>query len=355
MWVMESFMEITKEQLKAVRDQLLAKGVHAGLIDPVIDASGAWQVHLSWKDAWAMDAVAMKEFLLESLKPIHMLQQASLDFVNLTGFNDHGPIHITNVTNKTLDILKSLKFEEEILKIAVMAATTHDLGNIINRKGHSMFSCGLIRMTFTDLPDNQQAADVLQAVLFHDEGALGRNTKLEEWVPAALALVIADKTDISYLRVTSSSNKRDALVDAHISLNWLVDESKTFMSMGTYVWQIYFNPGASNVPSYMDQLMKNEQRKWVPEVWQELYRQRHMEYLLPFYATLQDTYLHRVEMTVKAVFVLFPEVNVFRFEVIDEERLMTISRLFTRQDVEKQFDRLKRMVYKNLEQTTVHH
>lgn len=337
----------TTDQFMQLRAYWLEHGVPSEIVNPVITEVGEWNVHLDWQAFWDLPIEELRSALLKALEPVYRLQQAALDLTFETGFNDHGPIHIQQVTDKTWELLRSLHQPVDEQKIGIMAAATHDIGNIVNRKNHSHYSCSLLQIIFKDFPMSEIGERIMKAVNFHDEGSLATVGDLGEWSAAALALVIADKTDVSFKRVSSASNMKEALADIHISLNWLVDMSKTKNEGDTFVWEIYFNPRATNVPEYLDHLLKNSERKWVPDVWQELYRTHNMEYVLAFYAMLLSTYLDRIEMTVEAVFALFADMHTFRLDVVDEERSTTISRVFTREKLQQQLQQIKRMVHKH--------
>ncbi|MCK4532582.1 HD domain-containing protein [bacterium] len=133
------------------------------------------------------------------------------------GYTEHGYRHANLVSNIAYNILKHLNFEEDVCNLGAIAGYLHDIGNVINRKGHEQ-SGALIAMQV--LPDvglnNEEVAIVISAVGNHEEST---GEPINE---VAAALILADKSDVHRTRV---HNPSVLAFDIHDRVNYAAEKS----------------------------------------------------------------------------------------------------------------------------------
>lgn len=133
------------------------------------------------------------------------------------GFTEHGHRHAGIVATIARSILTSLGHEERTAELAAIAGYLHDIGCVVNRRGH--VEAGAL-ISFSILSDLQmepvEIAEVVGAVGNHEEpDGLPIN-------PVAAAVIIADKSDVHYSRV---QNTRREDYDIHDRVNGSVKKS----------------------------------------------------------------------------------------------------------------------------------
>ncbi|AWB26992.1 HD domain-containing protein [Halococcoides cellulosivorans] len=120
------------------------------------------------------------------------LEAQNVNPVTRKGYNDHGPTHISIVRNRALclyDLLKDADVafngardqglsEADEAVIVALAATLHDIGHVVHRDGHALYSIPLaadvLDRVLADLPFYDVAesvrikGEVLHAILGHD-------------------------------------------------------------------------------------------------------------------------------------------------------------------------------------------
>lgn len=133
------------------------------------------------------------------------------------GYTDHGYRHVSLVSMLSREILLKLGFSEETAELAGIAGYMHDIGNVINRQGHSL-SGALIAMGILDRLDigMKEKAIICAAIGNHDEG-IGHPVN-----EVAAALILADKSHVHRNRVRNSGDKT---FDIHDRVNYAVEYS----------------------------------------------------------------------------------------------------------------------------------
>ena len=138
------------------------------------------------------------------------------------GYTEHSFAHVTKVSKLASDILEVLGFGERKAELARIAGYLHDIGNLVNRVGHSE-SGAIIAFRLLDklgMPA-EDIATVVTAIGNHDEGT---------GVPVndvAAALILADKADVRRSRVR---NHDFATFDIHDRVNYSVEQSELVIS-----------------------------------------------------------------------------------------------------------------------------
>lgn len=298
-----------------------------------------------------LDAFLARRFAL-----IFELQEIVLDNETSVGFNRHGREHLHSVTRNILGLLPFADLPPDEYrrteKEALIAGYMHDAGNIIARKYHSLYSIYLLTRLFTDA--DRDAATlasfmrVLEAVLFHEVDFGLHFSPISALHPATLSLIVADKMDVSFRRVSIKSNVPEAISDVHILVNLLTADSQIIRRKRKLIWEIRFSPKANQEQSALfPELLKRAQRVWVPKDWQKLYRQDNIEYIFIFNATFLRLYFPRLSLAIRALFALGGAIERFEMIVNDDERGVSLKRVFTRADYAEKIDLIGRNLFKN--------
>ena len=133
------------------------------------------------------------------------------------GYTEHGHRHAGIVATIARSILSSLGHAERAAELAAIAGYLHDIGCVINRRGHveagALISMGIL----SDLGmEPLEIAEIVGAVGNHEEpDGVPIN-------PVAAAVIIADKSDVHYSRVQNTSPKD---YDIHDRVNGSVKKS----------------------------------------------------------------------------------------------------------------------------------
>jgi hypothetical protein len=289
------------------------------------------------------------------------LQQIVLDSGMPTGFNRHDRQHVRMVSHRVLELLRwangrapNRRAESE----ALIAGYLHDIGNLIARKEHGLYGIYLLTQLFIEIDrDDETLASfmgVLEAALFHEVDLGSRFSSLSELRPATLSLIIADKSDVSFRRVSAKSNVPEALQDAHTLVNLLTADSRIKCQKKNLQWEIHFSPKLhSDETEQMLALLKRAERVWVPDEWQKLYRRDNIEYVFVFHATFLRLYFSRLAFAIRAIFALNPAVKTFRLVIHDDERGVSLHRVFTRDDYQAKIALIGNNLFKNIESPIV--
>lgn len=133
------------------------------------------------------------------------------------GFTDHGPIHVSLVSNLSREILIRLGYEDRCAELAAIAGYIHDIGNVISRSGHSQ-SGALMAVEILNRMgmDPAEISIIAAAIGNHDEG-YGHPVN-----EVAAALILADKSHVHRNRVR---NTDVATFDIHDRVNYAVEHS----------------------------------------------------------------------------------------------------------------------------------
>lgn len=139
------------------------------------------------------------------------------DHLGVLGYTNHGKLHVTLVADLCYDILEQLGSPERERELAAIAGYLHDIGNVINRRGHSQ-SGALLAMTIMRRigMDPAEIAVVAGAIGNHDEGNGQPISRV------AAALILADKSHVHRSRVR---NRDISTFDIHDRVNYAVNES----------------------------------------------------------------------------------------------------------------------------------
>ena len=354
--------EETRHQLRWLNtNQLLTKfleqlNVHSKTIGKLLDEDSRLNISINFMDLMKESPEDIEKILVFRFSDIFDLQEVVLDSEYLTGFNRHGLAHLQTVARRMLRLLKETDCgndkRSKTEKEAVIMGYMHDIGNLISRKYHSLLGAYILTQIFTDYHTNDDLFSsflrILEGVVFHEIEFGSRLISLRNVQPSVLSLIIADKTDVSFHRVSKKSNVSYATKDSHILVNLLTGDSYIGCQNGVFNWTIRFSPEAEmNQFDDFSDLLKRAERVWVPDTWQKAYRQDNIEYVFLFNATFLKIYFSRLVFAVRAVFSLCP-VNSFALQIIDEERGIKLIREFKKDDFRKKLGYIASNLFKNM-------
>ena len=338
-------------------------GVSHRSIAHVLDDESKLVLQVSFPTLLEYSPAELDSYLAQHLESIFKLQEIVLDSETLTGFNRHGREHLHAVTRRMLTLLQCANHQgapnPRAEKEAIVAGYLHDVGNLLSRKEHGIYGIYLLTQLLTDADRAPETLDsflrVLEAVLFHEVEFGSRMARLAELTPVTLSLIVADKTDVSFRRVSEKSNVPEALRDAHMLVNLLAGDSRLKFRKKSWEWQIHFSPKiAQDETAQFSALLKRAERIWVPAEWQKLYRQENIEYVFIFQATFLRVYFSRLAFAIRAIFALQPTLPSFRLVIHDDERGVSLSREFSRQDHEAKIALIANNLFKNIGDASTH-
>lgn len=247
------------------------------------------------------------------------------------GFNDHTDRHTLWVTQTAVELLtragKSYKngggwYESKSEVLVTLVGMVHDLGNLIDRREHSMYSAWLLTRLFGNTESHlEEWRAVLYAILFHEEPMLhDLQVDLSGGIPLQWAVVAADKMHVGRDRIGNRSYEsgivNNALEeDVHILINAMVVRSAWVMGAAAYEWYLDFE--MEQLEEKFGSFTKGNGQLWVPKGIHDQtkqgksYREIYAELFLQLYES-------RIRMAATSVFLLFPHVELFRVKLVDK-------------------------------------
>lgn len=138
--------------------------------------------------------------------------QKGNDHLGEMGYTDHGFLHINLVSRLGREILHDLGYGGRLPELAGIAGYMHDIGNVVNRNGHSqsgaLMAIEILRRIGMDVAE---ISIISSAIGNHDEG-YGHPVN-----EVAAALILADKSHVHRNRVR---NRDVATFDIHDRVNY---------------------------------------------------------------------------------------------------------------------------------------
>ena len=155
----------------------------------------------------------------EEVKELIIGAQQQLDAL---GYTEHSTRHITIVSNRAGEILKTLGYDDKKVELAKIAGYLHDIGNCINRVDHAhsgaILAYDILKRMGMPIADCVQ---VLMAIGNHDENTGNSVSDI------SAALILADKSDVHRSRVR---NQNLANFDIHDKVNYAVTKADLSIS-----------------------------------------------------------------------------------------------------------------------------
>ena len=135
------------------------------------------------------------------------------------GYTEHSFAHCTKVAKVAGDLLEKLGYDAHEVELARIAGFMHDIGNVVNRIDHAQ-SGAMMAFRILDkmgMPP-EDVATVITAIGNHDEQTAAAVN--------AVALIIADKTDVRRSRVR---NRSTINFDIHDRVNYAAEKSDVIL------------------------------------------------------------------------------------------------------------------------------
>ena len=248
------------------------------------------------------------------------------------GFNDHTDRHTLWVSQTGVELLQRAgahyggtgRYDERTEVLMTLVGMTHDLGNLLSRKEHSQFSVWMLTRLFKNLDGlSPEWKAVSYAILFHEEPVLVENNiSLADGTPLQWALVAADKMHVGRdrlgVRSFESGIKHHALEsDVHILVNALIVRSSWTLGVGEFIWHLDFS--VDQLEEKFSAFSKGNSRLWLPRSFQDKLLGEGVRYRDTFATLFTALYKDRLEMAAKSVFLLFPYLQRFKVELVDND------------------------------------
>lgn len=133
------------------------------------------------------------------------------------GYTEHSMRHISIVSSRAGNILKTLGYDEHRVELAKIAGYLHDIGNGVNRVDHAHSGAILAYNILKDMGmDVKDRTEIMSAIGNHDEST---GTAVSD---ISAALILADKSDVHRDRVV---NQNMVTFDIHDRVNYAVTEA----------------------------------------------------------------------------------------------------------------------------------
>lgn len=151
----------------------------------------------------------------EEVEELIIAAQKQLDVL---GYTEHAHRHLTIVSQRAAEILRTLGYDEERIRLAEIAGYLHDIGNAVNRVDHAHSGAILADRILKDMgmPIHERT-EIMMAIGNHDEGS---GTAVSD---ISAAIILADKSDAHRSRVSKTNM---SLFDKHDRVNYAVTDAK---------------------------------------------------------------------------------------------------------------------------------
>ena len=151
----------------------------------------------------------------EEVEELILAAQRQLDVL---GYTEHAHRHLSIVSQRAAEILRTLGYDEDRIRLAEIAGYLHDIGNAVNRVDHAHTGAILADRILKDMGmPIKDRTDVMMAIGNHDEGS---GTAVSD---ISAAIILADKSDAHRSRVSKTNL---SLFDKHDRVNYAVTDAK---------------------------------------------------------------------------------------------------------------------------------
>ncbi len=151
----------------------------------------------------------------EEVEQLILAAQRQLDVL---GYTEHAHRHLSIVSERAGEILRTLGYDEDRIRLAEIAGYLHDLGNAVNRVDHAHTGAILAGNILKDMGmDVKERVEIMMAIGNHDENT---GTAVSD---ISAAVILADKSDAHRSRVSKTNM---SLFDKHDRVNYAVTDAK---------------------------------------------------------------------------------------------------------------------------------
>ncbi len=138
--------------------------------------------------------------------------------LDILGYTEHAHRHIEIVSKRAGDILRTLGYDDNRVRLAEIAGYLHDIGNSVNREDHAHTGAILARSILKDMGMGiKDRTEIMMAIGNHDEAS---GTAVSD---ISAAIILADKSDAHRSRVSKTNM---SLFDKHDRVNYAVTDAK---------------------------------------------------------------------------------------------------------------------------------
>lgn len=138
------------------------------------------------------------------------------------GYTEHGLRHVSYVSHKTAEVLRDLGYDPRTVELGAIAGYLHDVGNLFNRKHHSISGATVVYNELRRLGmDLEEICTITTAIGNHEE-EIGQAVS-----PVASALILADKSDAHRTRANRLEDDRRPGI--HDRVNLAITDSKLYV------------------------------------------------------------------------------------------------------------------------------
>ncbi|MGL4949892.1 MAG: HD domain-containing protein [Anaeroplasmataceae bacterium] len=149
------------------------------------------------------------------------IQQAD-ESLKAMGYTEHSIVHVSKCAKVAKNILETLGYSKDDIRLAQIASYMHDIGNVINRNDHAQSGALMAFRILNELDmPHHDIAKIITAIGNHDEQTAFPVNSI------AAAVILADKTDVRRSRVRNTDIPS---YDIHDRVNYSVIESNVEFS-----------------------------------------------------------------------------------------------------------------------------
>lgn len=193
--------------------------------------------------------------LIKNDEEIKCLIESSGGVLKAMSYTEHGIRHATYVSNTAGKVLDGLGYSAHDVELAMIAGFLHDVGNVVNRKGHGITSAILLYDILKRIGLNYTDVNAVVTAVGNHEEYIGEIVS-----PVTAALVIADKSDAHRTRVTRQTYDPK---DIHDRVNFSIKKSYVTVDKDNAVIssKIYMNDSSSvmeYLKIYIDRIVMSE-------------------------------------------------------------------------------------------------
>lgn len=150
------------------------------------------------------------------------LIEKSNAYLKARGYTDHGLRHVSYVSHKTREILQELNFDSRTVELGGIAGYLHDVGNMLNRKHHSISGANLVYYELRRLGMDLEEICIITTAIANHEEEIGQAVS-----PVTAALILADKSDAHRTRANRLENHRRPGI--HDRVNLAITDTKLYV------------------------------------------------------------------------------------------------------------------------------
>ena len=163
------------------------------------------------------------------------------------GYTDHGLRHVSYVSSKTAQILSQLDYDERTVELGAIAGYLHDVGNMLNRKHHSISGANLVYYELRNLGMDLDEICVITTAIANHEEEIGQAV-----TPVAAALILADKSDAHRTRANRLENDRRPGI--HDRVNLAITNTKLYVDreLRTITLEIKFDQSICQIMDFFE-------------------------------------------------------------------------------------------------------